>query len=63
MALLCLVAYTSLAIVGWRRNAFAHGASIMLILAGMIALLGPFPPTGLLGGLALAWVANSLKPA
>jgi hypothetical protein len=59
---LCLAGYVSLAIVGWRRKAISRGASILLILAGLIALLGPFPPVGLLGGLALAWVARSAKP-
>ncbi|MFD0580775.1 hypothetical protein [Dactylosporangium darangshiense] len=59
---LCLAGYVSLAIVGWRRKATSRGASILLILAGLAALLGPFPPVGLLGGLALAWVARSAKP-
>lgn len=63
MGVLCLVGYVSLAIVGWRRQAFSRGASVLLILAGLVALLGPFPPTGLLGAIGLAWVARSLKSA
>lgn len=63
MGLFCLVGYTALAIVGWRRGAFSRGASVVLILAGLAALLGPFPPTGLLGAVGLAWLARSLKAA
>jgi hypothetical protein len=59
--LICLVGFVSLAIVGWRRKVMSRGASILLILAGLIALLGPFPPVGLLGGLALAWTARSAR--
>jgi hypothetical protein len=61
MGALCLVGYTALAVVGWRRRAFSRGASILLIVAGVAALLGPFPPTGLLGALGLAWLARSLE--
>jgi len=61
--LICLVGYISLAIVGWRRKAMPRGASVLLILAGLVALLGPFPPVGLLGGLALAWTARSARSA
>ena len=63
MGVLCLVGYLALAIVGWRRKAMSRGASVLLVLAGLVALLGPFPPTGLLGALALAWVARSARPA
>lgn len=63
MGVLCLIGYVSLAIVGWRRGAFSRGASVLLVVAGLAALLGPFPPTGLLGALALAWVARTLKAA
>ncbi len=38
------------------------GAAVLLILAGVASLLGPFPPVGLLSGLALAWLARSARP-
>jgi hypothetical protein len=60
--LICLAGYVSLAVVGWRRNAIPRGASVLLVVAGLAALLGPFPPVGLLGGLGLAWIARSAKP-
>ncbi|MGN9909643.1 hypothetical protein ACTMTJ_19030 [Phytohabitans sp. LJ34] len=61
MGVLCLAGYTALAIVGWRRGAFSRGASVVLVLAGLAALLGPFPPTGLLGAIGIAWLARTLK--
>ncbi|MCW6004276.1 hypothetical protein K1W54_06730 [Micromonospora sp. CPCC 205371] len=60
--LIGLAGFVSLAVVGWRRKAIPRGASALLILAGLAALLGPFPPAGLLGGLGLAWTARSAKP-
>ena len=57
--LVSLVGFSSLAMVGWRRKAMSRGASVLLILAGLVVLLGPFPTVGLLGGLALAGVARS----
>lgn len=57
--LLGLVGFVSLAVVGWRRKAMSRGACVLLVLAGLVALLGPFPPAGFLGGLALAWTARS----
>ncbi len=57
--LVCVVSFTALAIVGWRRRAMSRGACVLFILAGVASLLGPFPPVGLLAGLALAWTVRS----
>jgi hypothetical protein len=57
--LACVVSFTALAIVGWRRRAMSRGACVLFILAGLASLLGPFPPVGLLAGLALAWTVRS----
>jgi hypothetical protein len=59
---LCLISFVTLAVVAWRRKAMSRGASVLLILAGLAALLGPFPPVGLLAGLAIAWAARSAQP-
>lgn len=60
MGVVCLVGFAAVAIIGWRRRAMSRGACVVLALAGVAALLGPFPPVGLLSGLALAWTARSL---
>lgn len=57
--LLCLVGFVSLAIAGWRRGGVPRGACVLLLLAGLVALMLPHQPTALLGGLALAWLARS----
>ncbi|MGW3347179.1 hypothetical protein ACWDA3_28090 [Nonomuraea rubra] len=63
MGVVCLAGFSTLAVIGWRRKAMSKGAGVLLILAGLASLLGPFPPVGLLGGLALAWAARSARPA
>jgi hypothetical protein len=57
--LFCMVGFIALAIVGWRRRAIPRGASVLLILAGLVSFLAPPWPGGILAGLALAWVARS----
>jgi hypothetical protein len=57
--LVCVVSFAALAVVGWRRRAMSRGACVLFILAGLASLLGPFPPVGLLAGLALAWTVRS----
>ncbi|NUT38179.1 MAG: hypothetical protein HOV79_34450 [Hamadaea sp.] len=61
--LLSLAGFVALAVVGWRRRAMSRGACVLLIVAGLAALLGPFPPVGLLAGFALAWTARSAAAA
>jgi hypothetical protein len=56
-----LVAFVALAVVGWRRRAMARGACVLFAVAGLAALIGDFPPAGLLAGLALAWTARTTK--
>lgn len=56
----CLVGFVAVAVVGWRRRAMSRGACVLLALAGIAALLGPFPPVGVLSGVALAWTARSV---
>lgn len=51
--------FTALAVTGWRRRAIPRGACVLLVIAGVASLMGPFPPVGFLGGLALAWTARS----
>lgn len=63
MGVLCLVGFGALSVVGWRRRAMSRGACVLLALAGLAALLGPFPPVGLLAGLALVWTARSARSA
>jgi hypothetical protein len=59
----CVVSFIALAVVGWRRRAMSRGACVLFVLAGLASLLGPFPPVGLLAGLALAWTVRSAAPA
>jgi hypothetical protein len=61
--LVCVVTFIALAVVGWRRRAMSRGACVLFVLAGLASLLGPFPPVGLLAGLALAWTVRSAAPA
>jgi hypothetical protein len=52
----------ALAITGWRRGVASRGACALLALAGLVSLLlEPFPPGGLLAGIALAWTARSAR--
>ncbi|NRQ34020.1 hypothetical protein HII36_19495 [Nonomuraea sp. NN258] len=62
--LLCAVGFAALAVAGWRGRGIPRGACVLLVLAGVVAvLLMPHQPTALLGGLALAWAAkNPAKP-
>ncbi|WP_045876512.1 hypothetical protein [Pseudofrankia sp. DC12] len=59
MTAACLVGFVAAGIVGWRRRAMPRGACVLFILAGLVSLIGTFPPVGLLAGLALAWTARS----
>lgn len=63
MGVVCLVGFAALAVVGWRRRALPKGVCALLVVAGLASLLGPFPPVGLLGGLALCWLARAAKSA
>jgi hypothetical protein len=63
MGIAAMVGFVSLAVVGWRRRAMSRGACVLLVLAGLASLLGPFPPVGLLAGVALAWTARSARSA
>jgi hypothetical protein len=56
-----LLAFVALAVAGWRRGAMARGACVLLAVAGLAALIGDFPPAGLLAGLALAWTARTTE--
>jgi len=59
--LLGLVGFVALAVVGWRRHAMSRGACVVLVLAGLAALIPDFLPVGLLAGVALAWLARSAR--
>ena len=61
LGVVALVGFVSLGITGWRRKAFSLGASVLLILAGLATLVGPFPPAGLLAGIGLAWAARTIR--
>jgi hypothetical protein len=61
--LLGLVGFVALSVVGWRRGAMSRGACVLLVLAGVAALVPDFPPVGLLAGVGLAWLARSAKAA
>jgi hypothetical protein len=63
MGLVSLAGFGALAVLGWRRRAMSRGACVLLALAGLASLLGPFRPVGLLAGLALAWTARSARSA
>jgi hypothetical protein len=63
MIVVCLVGFVALGIIGWRRRAMSRGACVLLMLAGIVALTGSFPPVGLLAGLGLAWTARTAAPA
>lgn len=57
-----LIAFVTLAIVGWRNRAMSRGACVLMFIAGLVALIPDFPPVGLLAGLAFAWTAHSSRP-
>ena len=57
-----LIAFVTLAIVGWRNRAMSRGACVLLFIAGLVALIPDFPPVGLLAGVAFAWTARSSRP-
>jgi predicted branched-subunit amino acid permease len=59
--LLGLVGFLALAIAGWRRRAISRGACVLLVLTAVVSLLPPYPPTGILAGLAIAWAARSAR--
>jgi hypothetical protein len=59
MTVTCLVGFVAAGIAGWRRHAMPRGACVLFIVAGLVSLIGTFPPAGLLAGLALAWTARS----
>jgi hypothetical protein len=59
--LLSLVGFITLAVVGWRRRAMSRGACVLLIVAGVAAVIPDFPPVGLLAGVAFAWLARSAR--
>jgi hypothetical protein len=61
MALCSVLAFPTLAVIGWRRQAMPRGASVLLVIAGAASLIVDFPPAGLLAGIALAWTARSAK--
>lgn len=61
MGVAAVVGFGALAVTGWRRRAMSRGACVLLAVAALAALMGPFPPAGLLAGLALAWTARSAR--
>jgi hypothetical protein len=61
MQVLAPIAFVTLAVVGWRRAAMPRAASVLLAIGGVSAIIGDFPPVGLLAGLALAWTARSAQ--
>jgi hypothetical protein len=61
MQVLGPIAFITLAVVGWRRQAMPRGASILLAIGGLTAVIGDFPPVGLLAGLGFAWMARSAE--
>lgn len=56
-----LVALTALAVVGWRRRAFSRGAAAVLLLAGLVSLIPPYPPGALLAAIGLVWAARTVR--
>lgn len=61
MGAVCLAGFVTVAVTGWRRRAMSRGACVLLALSGVAAMLGPFPPAGLLSGAALAWTARTVR--
>ncbi|ONH25219.1 hypothetical protein [Pseudofrankia asymbiotica] len=54
---------TALAVTGWRHRAVPRTACLLLGLTTAVALLlPPYPPTALLAGLGLAWLARTARP-
>lgn len=53
-----LVAFLALAVVGWRSGGIPRGASIVLVLAGLLSLWPPFPPGGILTALAFYLISR-----
>jgi hypothetical protein len=58
--ILGLVGFTALGVYGWRRRSIPRGASVLLILAGILSLWWAYPPATIFAGLAFAWIAKSV---
>lgn len=58
---LCAVGLVGLAVAGRRLPSAPRGLSVLLAVAGVASLLPPYPPGALLTGLALAWIARTVR--
>lgn len=62
--LLTGVGFAAVALIGRRRGLFTRGATALLGFAAVVSALPmPHPPGALIGGLALAWAAQSAETA
>lgn len=58
-----LVAFITLAVVGWRQRSLPRSSSVLLVLAGLLSLWPPYPPALLLASIALFIASRAMTPS
>lgn len=59
--LLGLVGFVALGVLGRRRGIFGRPVAGLFVVAGVASLMWPYPPAGVLGGLAVLGLARALS--
>ena len=57
--LLCLVAFVTMGVAGWRQRSIPRPAAVILVLAGVLSIWPPYPPGLILASLAFFLIARS----